>query len=411
MSHRRRSYRKRWILPVVGLLLVGWWLFGRLTAGEASVWTQVERGDLVLGVDVTGTLRAAETSTLGPPQLRDFWEFKIAHMAPEGEQVEAGSPVLGFDTTELQQRLERQLAEADTSRKQIEKTEKSLSVSRGRDALRMAEAEAKLRRTRLVVERPGELSSSQELEVARLDLELAEIEVDYLKRRILASERSAQAQLAALRNQQGRAEGRVEEIKTAMAEMMRMAPRDGTVIYTTNWRDEKKKVGDTCWRGQGVIELPDLTTMEAEGWVEESDAGRLTEQQEVTFRLDAHPDDEFEGTIRSIWRTVQRQSHGDKFKSARLQIELATTDQLRMRPGMRFRGSVEIERIRDTPLIPIEAVFLTDAGPVVHRKTLMGHEVVPVELGRRNGSQVELQDGLDVGDSISLVDLETERPS
>ena len=108
---------------------------------------------------------------------------------------------------------------------------------------------------------------------------------------------------------------------------------------------------------------------------------------------------------------MQRQSHRDKFKSARLQIELATTDQLRMRPGMRFRGSVEIERIRDTPLIPIEAVFLTDAGPVVHRKTLMGHEVVPVELGRRNGSRVELLDGLDVGDSISLVDLETERQS
>ena len=33
-------------------------------------------------------------------------------------------------------------------------------------------------------------------------------------------------------------------------------------------KGKKMKVGDTCWRGQKVLELPDLTSMEAEGWVE-----------------------------------------------------------------------------------------------------------------------------------------------
>ena len=84
----------------------------------------------MLGVEVTGTLRAIDTSLLGPPQLPQYWEFKIAYMAPEGNEVEPGTPVLGFDTSDLQQQLQRQQAEAAEARKQIEKTQNTLNLTR-----------------------------------------------------------------------------------------------------------------------------------------------------------------------------------------------------------------------------------------------------------------------------------------
>ena len=40
-----------------------------------------------------GTLRAVESSVLGPPQVRDVWQFKIAMMADEGIEVAEGEPV------------------------------------------------------------------------------------------------------------------------------------------------------------------------------------------------------------------------------------------------------------------------------------------------------------------------------
>lgn len=403
--------RSRWLIGItlVAVLAVGgWWIFGSARGDEGALWVEVERDDLVLTVEVEGTLRAVESSQLGPPQVREFWDFKVAHMATEGEDVNKGDPVLSFDTSALQQQLIRQQAEADQSKKQIEKTRKNLSMTRRQDELRLAEAEARLRKARLKVDAPGELSKAKELAEARLDLELAEKEVAYLRARFASSQESAEAQLATLRDQRERAEARVQEITQAIENMTRKSPRDGTVIYVENWRGEKKKVGESCWSGEMVIEIPDLTAMMARGSVDESDAGRLAEGQRVELRLDAHPDEEFTGKVSSIWKTVGRKSWRTPQKVAQLEIQLDQTDTQRMRPGMRFRGTVETERIAGALQVPIEAVFLRPDGPRVFRRTLLGHEEVSVELGRRNEDRVEVLVGIEEGDSVSLIDLEAE---
>jgi multidrug efflux pump subunit AcrA (membrane-fusion protein) len=125
----------------------------------------------------------------------------------------------------------------------------------------------------------------------------------------------------------------------------------------------------------------------------------------VTFRLDAHPDQEFSGNVASIWKTVRRKTWRNPLKVAKLEIELDETDTRRMRPGMRFRGKLETERISDALLVPVDAVFLGPEGPLVYRSSLLGHEAVEVKLGRRNEDHVEVLEGLAEGDSVSLVDL------
>ena len=401
---------RRVTVPAAVLLLLGgvWWLSGAATGEDDGEWAEVARDDLVRGIEVTGKLRAVETTQLGPPQVKRVWEYKISYLAPEGEEVPEGTPVLGFDTTELMRRLERQQAERDGAIKQIEKTEQDLTMARRQDAMRLAEAEARRRKAGLKVERPGELSSARELAEARLDLELADKELAYLARRLEASERSADATLGALRAQKERAEQQTRELEEAVEKMMVKAPRAGTVIYVTDWREEKKKVGDSCWRGNLVIELPDLSVMQAEGQVDEADAGQLVEGQEVTLRLDAHPDVPFRGRVSSIWKTVQPKSWRSPLKVARLEIELEETDTKKMRPGMRFRGTVETERVEDALLIPARAVFLSAEGPVVYRRTMFGYKAVAVDLGRRDEERVEVLDGLRLGDRISLVDLEAQ---
>lgn len=383
------------------LVLAATWVWPAISRPDVPAAT-VRRGDLVIGVEVTGTLRAVETSLVGPPQIGDVWEFKIARMAPEGDEVRQGMPVVAFDTTELDNRLERLLAEADSARTQIKKVEEEQELRRSAERLARAEADARLRKARLRVDVPDELTAAQDLEAARMDLALAEREILYLERKSAQHARADEAALAGFRSQLERADHDVRRLGDGIAQMARPAPRDGTVIYMSDWRDEKKKVGDTVWRGENVIELPALDRMQGEGQVHEADAGRVALGQPVRIRLDAHPETEFAGKVAEIGRTVQRESWRTPLKVVRLEIALDQTDTRRMRPGMRFRGEVEIERHVQALLVPGSAVVATADGPRVRRLGWAGCVEAPVRLGARGSGEVEVLEGLAEGDQVCV---------
>jgi hypothetical protein len=183
------------------------------------------------------------------------------------------------------------------------------------------------------------------------------------------------------------------------------APQDGIVVYRTNWRDEKKKVGDSVWFGEVVLSLPDLSEMKGDGFVDEADGGPVEEGQPVTVRLEARPDFDLQGTVSRIGRTVRQRSWRTPLKGFRVEVVLEKTDPTFMRPAMRFRGEVETGRIPGVLLVPRDVVFLRDGGPVVWARRLVGWREVPVTLGRRNRTQVEVVSGLSEGDRISPIDL------
>ena len=110
-----------------------------------------------------------------------------------------------------------------------------------------------------------------------------------------STESLAQSELGSLRSQRDRAKGRVEALQAAIEKMSVKAPQDGIVIYRTNWRDEKKKVGDSTWFGETILAIPDLSEMRAEGFVDEADGGLVAEGQSVTLRLEARPDLDIRG--------------------------------------------------------------------------------------------------------------------
>jgi HlyD family secretion protein len=404
MNRRRKLLL--WALAAVVVVGCGGWLLARLPQESDVTWAKARIDDLVLGVEIEGSLQSRNSSFLGPPAVAELWDYKISFMAPEGEEVEEGAAVIGFDVTELERRLIERQTEREEAAKKIEQLTKDLLRRRRVDELKLAEARARARKAKLKVDVPEELEKGLILEEARLDLDLAETEIEHLEKRLASSERSGEAALEVLRAKKTRAEQQVNEIQDGIERMSVKAPRDGTIIYVSNWRGEKKKVGDSCWRGEGVVELPDLKSMMAKGEVDEADAGKIREGQSFRVRLDAHPDVDYTGQVESIWQTVQRKSWRNPIKVVRLDMALGETDRRRMRPGMRFRGTVEIERVEEALVIPSDAVFLTPEGPVVFRRTLLGHEKISVSLGRRNDKLVHVLDGLTAGDRISEQNLD-----
>jgi HlyD family secretion protein len=371
-------------------------------AGGESGWAEVRRSDLVLSVPVSGTLAAVDAARLGPPPVADVWDFKIVFMAPEGTSVRRGQRVLGFDTSSLEKTRRDKEAQRDAAQKQLEKQRADLALARSDGQLHLAEAEADRRRAELAVRVPPELASSNDLATARADLELAAHKMDYQRRRLGLTAAAAAAQLRSLTEQRDRAAARVAEVRAAIARMQVVAPRDGTVVYVPNPRGEKKKVGDTCWRLEPVMEIPDLRRLRADGEIDEADAGRVAPGQGVGLRLDAHPEMVFTGRVAAIKTAVRQRAALLAGKVVQVEIDLARTDPLRMRPGMRFAGSIEIERAPGVLLVPLAAVRSLPGGPLVYRRTRFGAEAVRPRLGRHDDLQVEVLAGLAPGDQVQF---------
>ncbi len=398
-------------IAIAAVLAGAGWTRNKLAADRQGDWVRVSRGDLVTGIDVTGTLSAVDSGSFGPPQVNDVWEYKISMIAPEGSDVKQGEPVLGFDTAELQKRLDEKSAESEQARKEIEKNRADLALRREDEKLKLADAEARLRKAQLKLEGPPDIVSSNERRQIELDFALAKQETESIRQRIASFERAAAAQIALLTSKQLTAASVVNETQNAIKAMTITAPRNGTIVYVINWRGDKKKVGDSCWRMERVIEIPDLARMMAKGEVDEADAGKIAVGQRVVFNLDAHPDEEFAGTIREAGRTVQQQQGTkDPIKVLKVNIVLDRTDPAKMRPGMRFHGTVELARAKNALLIPRSAVFVTGSGPVAYRRSTFSVTAVPLKLGRENEKTVEVVSGLSASDRVLVPKVADKEP-
>ncbi len=397
--------RRRWraVLAVLALAALGAGAWALSTESlSQDTWARVERRDLVIGVEVEGELQAVESAELGPPQVRSLWDFKLSFMAPEGAEVKAGEPVLGFDTTRLQRSLQEKTAARDSAIKTLEQRATDLEIERRNKVLTLAEAEARLRKAQLKLEVSDQVTSRRELEQARIDHRLASLEIEHLLSGLEHLAVRGAADLAALTGMRDRAAVKVVELEAQVQAMTVQAPRAGTVIYKADWQGNKKKVGDNCWRAETVLQIPDLERMLGEGEVAEADAGRLAAGQRVTLRLDAHPDRQYRATVQKIRRTVQRKSKSNPRKVMRLVLELEETDTERMRPGMRFRGEIEVERVAGTLVVPQEAVVAGPEGAAVVVRSLFGRREVFPAFGERNAELFAVESGLEQGDRVLL---------
>jgi len=391
----------RWFRIAAGaiVILVGIGLIAS-TGGKNSGLFQVKRDEFTVEVSIGGNLEAIDSSPVGPPTIRGIYNFKVSMLAPEGVEVAEGTPVVAFDTTELLQKLRARQAEVKSSAKQIEKKEIDILKTQRDEELQTAEAEARLRRARLKTSAPSNLISGIETRQTELELERAELELESMGGHIEAARKAARAELEGLRAELRKAEADVRRIEAAIGKMTRKAPRAGVVTYVADWRGEKVKVGDTVWVSKHVVEIPDLQRMKAEGEIEEALAGRLQVGQKVSIILDAHPDRRFSGSIRDISRTVRPKSWRKPLPIVGIEISLDETDPESMRPGMHFRGSVVVKRLRDVLKIPIAAIRTENGKTFVLRKTLWGIRQAEVRPGIRNDREVVVLEGLEEGDRI-----------
>jgi Cu(I)/Ag(I) efflux system membrane fusion protein len=194
---------------------------------------------------------------------------------------------------------------------------------------------------------------------------------------------------------------RVEETGEITKALTLRSPASGVVV-------EKNVVeGDRIMPGMTVYRVADLSRVWVEADVFEKDLGLVSEGQAATARLEAYPGRTFAARVTYVYPTVSMES-----RTGRVRLELPNPG-LDIKPGMYARIVLDVPSTAPTLVVPRSAVLSTGPRSLVFVQSADG-SLVPREVtpGRTVGRDVEVVDGLEVGERIVssaafLVDAES----
>src|SRR5262249_14526113 len=114
-----------------------------------------------------------------------------------------------------------------------------------------------------------------------------------------------EAKIASLARLRDQAQADVDLAKKQLDQMELKTPITGVITYATNysqgWQNAQPfKVGDHCWPGGLIAEIPDLATLEMESKVDEVDRGRIQLGKAVKVHVDAFPEKTFNAALTFI---------------------------------------------------------------------------------------------------------------
>jgi HlyD family secretion protein len=158
------------------------------------------------------------------------------------------------------------------------------------------------------------------------------------------------------------------------------------------------------WASQSIAEIPDLSSMEAEVFVLEADAGRLAVGKKATVWVESSPERPLTGVLSRVGSLAQPLSYGSPVQYFSAVVALDRTVPELMRPGQRVRAELELARLELALAVPLQAVFEEEGKKVVLRRERGAFVPVPVELGEVGNGQVVVTAGLAAGDEIALLD-------
>lgn len=295
-----------------------------------------------MGADfaANGELKALETDNYSPPKIRRIWQYTIAFMAPDGTQVNPGEPVLMFKTDQLKERLLDKQGELNIKKSELKNTQVGKVETIQNKDLAIEEKKMLLDKAQRKAELPKSVIALNEYEENQLNYELSKLEYQHAIDDRRLTEEKLNTEIDILQANITKLSAEVDELNNSIKRMRIMSKRKGIVMHKTDWNNNKYAVGDSVWGGARVTEVADLEKIVAQLEIKENDMSRVAEGQQVKFTLDAYPDLEFSGKIKSLSKVVRTKS---KNQPSKILDAVVSIDELNldiMRPGMSIKATI-----------------------------------------------------------------------
>jgi len=195
----------------------------------------------------------------------------------------------------------------------------------------------------------------------------------------------------------------VEEIGIKETNLKVTAPVSGMIIHKNVEEGEMVVSSESYSGGTVLITIADLSQMIILTDINEVDIGKISLGREAKITIDAYPDAKFNGKIIHISPMATIANNGIRTFEVKISIDDLTQN---LRPGMSANVTIIGKTRKGVVTVPIQAIFKDDNGNdlvyKVESDTLITRTIV--KTGINDLQKVEIMEGVEEGDTVSLVE-------
>jgi len=341
---------------------------------------QVQRQDLTALVSASGEVKPKKNVNISAQVPGRIVKIGVV----EGQEVKTGDFLLKLDSTQYE-------AHADRDRYFIRAANSDLIQAEAR-LLRDKNAYDRLRR--LYEE---DLISRDQLEAAKAQFDVAGAQVNSIRYQIKQAEASLQSTM--------------DNLQKTMFE----SPIDGIITSLRVEEGEVAIVGTMNNPGTILLTIADLSVMEVEVEVDETDVVSVAVGQEADIRVDAYPEATFKGRVTEVGSSAIQRGVGGvatrESKDFKVVITLEDPSES-LKPGLSASADIIVAERKDALAVPISALVLRDrdepaagGSPAREEEGVFAVEngraaFVPVGRGIMGGMRIEITSGLTEGQEV-----------
>ncbi len=366
--------------------------------------TKLMKQPFSLTVPSTGEIVGLETTPVPTPSTGSG-TLSLAWLIPEGSFVQAGAPVIRFDSTDAKLSLENQQNTLDANQENTkiktwsqETDDKVLTMDR-------TDAELEYEYAMTVMPEDETIFSKWDIITAQADAHYAKERMEFLKSKEKTQKRIARADQQILAIERNKAQTQISVIRQTLNSLELRTPVGGLVLYRRDHREDPQ-VGNQSYPGQVLVEVINLDILQARIYVLERDGGSLAKGQSVSIKLDAIPEKEYHGTIRTVSSVAGALERNSPLRYFTCDVDIvdAGGDLKRIRPGMNLRGDVVLQKYDSCFVVPSGAVTYREKEKdnVVYVKKGDAFVSKTVTTGLSSHGEAIILGGVNDGDVIAL---------
>ena len=264
----------------------------------------------------------------------------------EGERVKAGQFLLEIDPKQLEGQLQR--GEASVAAAQSSLAAARTAVEQGRANLELARQNLKRQQDLW----KGELTTRENLERAMNEVAVREAELRAREQDIETNEARIKQEQAGL-----------STTRYNLNQIIMTSPMDGLVTRRSIEEGETAVLGTMNNAGSVLLTIADMSVIEAEVEVDETEIPAVALNQEAKVTIDAVPDRTFKGHVTEIGNSpVQTTTQNTGQRQATTFKVVITLDEPvpDIRPGFTCTAEITTAKRKDVVSVPIQALTVRE---------------------------------------------------